>query len=87
MAGAHLESESSDRRDEEIRRLNEENARLTGTVIAAEWSPLGTPFMETDPASFAIRLQKATHRRHSPHPMLNKVRLARKVLSSAHFCS
>jgi len=32
--------------------------------------------------SFAIGLQKTTHRRHSPHPMLNKVRLARKLLSS-----
>jgi hypothetical protein len=51
MAGAHLESESSDRRDEEIRRLNEENARLTGTVIAAEWSPLGTAFTRSNPTN------------------------------------
>ena len=50
MAGAQLESESSDRHDEEIRQLNEENAGLTGTTIAAEWSPLGTAFAVTKPS-------------------------------------
>jgi|CZKL01.1.fsa_nt_gi hypothetical protein len=49
MASTRFESESSDRHDEEIRQLNEENAGLTGTAIAAEWSPLGTAFAVTKP--------------------------------------